>query len=217
MLPYVLELQNVNKSFSKQKLVLRNFNLQIEKGEMVCLFAPNGAGKTTILLMCIGLETFDSGEILLEGKHLSQMSAAEKGLLRNQKIGVVFQKTQLISYLTVFDNIMLPFYIRGTPAKEARKQVEEVLTHVGIKHMASKKPFQLSGGEQQLVGVARAIVYQPTILLVDEPTTYLDQENKQLVWSMLESLHSSGKTIIVASHDQEIRNKCRCITWNLQN
>ncbi|MGV8165775.1 MAG: ABC transporter ATP-binding protein [Alkaliphilus sp.] len=205
----------MNKAFSKHKLLLRGFNLQVEKGEMVCLFAPNGAGKTTVLLICIGLETFDSGEVLIEGKRLSQMSVAEKGLLRNQKVGVVFQKTQLIPYLTVFDNVMLPFYISGRLAKEAHKQVEEVLTHVGIKHMAFKKPFQLSGGEQQLVGIARAIVYQPTILLVDEPTTYLDQENKELVWSILEGLHNSGKTIIVASHDQEIRSKCRCVTWTL--
>jgi len=212
----MVELQNVSKSFSNRGVVIKDINFQVEKGEMVCLFSPNGTGKTTILFICAGLETFDSGEVLIEGRRISSMSETEKGLMRNQKIGIVFQIYQLIPYFTAFENVMVPFYVRGTPVKEARSQVEETLIQIGIRHIASKKPSQLSGGEQQLVGIARAVAYQPEILLVDEPTAHLDQDNKKLVWSVLEGLHRRGKTIILASHDQEIRGACRRI-WNPRN
>lgn len=210
MSDYVLVLENVRKVYRVGEVethALRGINLAVRRGEFIAIMGPSGSGKTTLLNMIGSLDVPTSGRVLIDGVDISKLKPKEMARLRNQKIGFVFQQFNLISRLTVYENIELPLIPRGLSRKERRVLVERALLKAGgDKSWFPKKPTQLSGGQQQRVAIARAVVTEPPILLADEPTGNLDRVSAAKVLSTFLSLNKSGQTIVMVTHDPEVAN-----------
>jgi putative ABC transport system ATP-binding protein len=176
-------------------------NLEIAEGEYVSISGPSGSGKTTLLSILGLLDSPTSGEYMLAGQPVANLSAADRARVRNRQIGFIFQAFNLIGDLTVFENIELPLTYRGMTAEERKMRVQNALEQVGLAHRANHYPSQLSGGQQQRVAVARAVAGDPAILLADEPTGNLDSQNSESVMSLLRDLHKGGATICMVTHD----------------
>lgn len=196
----VLELKNLVKSFGNVK-ALDNINLNIEKGEWVTIMGPSGSGKTTLLNILSLMDTITSGEMNLGGKNISDITEEEKVIIRREMIGLVFQQFHLIPYLTALENVMLAQYYHSTTDEEDAKKV---LEKVGLSHRLNHLPSQLSGGEQQRVCIARALINEPQVLLADEPTGNLDEKNEEVVIKLFQELHNEGKTIILITHNPDL-------------
>jgi putative ABC transport system ATP-binding protein len=180
---------------------LDQVNLQIAKGEWVAIMGPSGSGKSTLVNLIGCLDHASSGIVKVNGVDTRQMTGAELDRFRSEKIGFVFQQFHLIPYLTALENVMLAQYFHSmTDPAEATA----ALTRVGLAGRAQHLPSQLSGGEQQRVCIARALINQPPILLADEPTGNLDQANQRIVLSLLKQLHAQGHTLLMVTHDPEI-------------
>lgn len=201
----LLSLSNISKSFLTEDIethALRNINLEIQQGEYVSLSGPSGCGKSTLLSILGLLDTATEGQYLFNGQDVTSFSRDKRAQLRCYEIGFVFQSFNLISSLTVSENIMLPLtYQSGLAKKDMESKVAEVLERVGMLHRASHFPSQLSGGQQQRVAVARALVNDPKIIFADEPTGNLDSSNAQKVMSLFSQLHNEGSTICMVTHD----------------
>ena len=210
MSDYVLVLENVRKVYKTGEVethALRGVNLAVRRGEFIAIMGPSGSGKTTLLNMIGSLDVPTSGRVLIDGVDISKLKPKEMARLRNQKIGFVFQQFNLISRLTVYENIELPLIPRGLPRKERRVLVERALLRAGgDRSWFPKRPTQLSGGQQQRVAIARAVVTEPPILLADEPTGNLDRASAAKVLSTFLSLNKSGQTIVMVTHDPEVAN-----------
>lgn len=184
--------------------VLKDLNLKIEKGEFAVICGASGSGKTTLLNIIGGIDKPTSGEIIVFGEELSLKDEGFLSDYRCNSVGFVFQAYNLVSTLTVAENVAFPMEWTRKPANNIRKRVEELMETVGLGHRADHFPFQLSGGEQQRVAFARALANDPPLLLVDEPTGNLDTKTSLKVIQMLQKLKHDGKTVIVATHDERI-------------
>jgi putative ABC transport system ATP-binding protein len=177
---------------------LDNFTLTVDPGEWIAIMGPSGSGKSTLVNLIGCLDRPSSGEIWLDGENVASMTAAELNRVRAEKIGFVFQQFHLIPYLTALENVMLAQYFHSmTDEQEAL----EALERVGLKGRANHLPSQLSGGEQQRVCIARALINDPKIVLADEPTGNLDAVNEEIVLRLLRELHQQGRTIVMVTHD----------------
>jgi len=203
----LLSIQSLSKSYrlgSTEVPVLRGLSLQVEAGEMVVIMGPSGSGKTTLLNCVSGIDQPDGGTVAIKGQPVDYQSEAERTLLRREKIGMVFQFFNLIPTLTVRENVALPFLISGIRGKEPTERVEALLQEVGMAHRSGHLPFQLSGGEMQLVSIARALAQRPALLLADEPTGNV---NPHIGLSIMEILRNTarheGSALLMVTHSPE--------------
>ena len=198
----MIHFQNVSKEYENQT-ALRDLTLSVEKGEMVFLTGPSGSGKTTLLKLIYLAEMPDHGSITIAGWEATALKEASIPFVR-RNIGVVFQDFRLLDNRTVFENVSLALRIRGIGEREIKTRVAEALKTVNLRHKADSYPRRLSGGEQQRVVIARAIVAEPTILLADEPTGNLDPDTAEGVIRTFKDIHAKGTTIVVATHNREL-------------
>jgi putative ABC transport system ATP-binding protein len=183
---------------------LRSVDLDVEVGEFLAVMGPSGSGKSTLLHLLGGLDVPSRGEVLVDGVALSSLSRGELARVRNQAIGFVFQTFNLFPALTVTENVALPAVIGGRRAARQRGRVAELLAAVGLTSKANRLPAQLSGGEQQRVAVARALVMEPAVLLADEPTGNLDSRSAADLMLLLRRCHEGGQTIVLVTHDTKV-------------
>jgi putative ABC transport system ATP-binding protein len=184
--------------------VLKDINLTIEAGQFIALCGPSGSGKTTLLNIISGIDKPTTGKILVFEQDLAEQNEDVLAEFRCNQIGFVFQSYNLVSTLTVAENIAFPMEWKRQPTKEIEKRVPELLEKLGLTHRANHFPAQLSGGEQQRVAFARALANNPPLLLADEPTGNLDTKNGQKIIEILHNLKKEGKTIIASTHDAQI-------------
>jgi cell division transport system ATP-binding protein len=198
----MIAFQNVSKYYENQT-VLKNITFTVQKGEMAFLTGPSGAGKSTLLKLMYLAEWPDEGDTIIGDYHLQSLKMSDIPRLR-RNIGVVFQDFKLINNLTVFDNIALALRIKGVSEKEIKNLVSEALKKVHLRHLSGSYPRSLSGGEQQRVVIARAIVTEPLVLLADEPTGNLDPNTSIDIIKLFEEINLHGTTILIATHNREL-------------
>lgn len=187
---------------------LRGITLTIRRGEMVAIMGPSGCGKTTLLNCLSGLDTIDSGRVLVEGVDLSTMDDNKKTEYRARRMGFVFQLYNLLPVLSAVENVELPLIVSGVPAREARKRAMAALETVHLVPWAEHKPAELSGGQRQRVAIARALVNDPAIVWGDEPTGELDSANAAEIMDLLVELNKSrGQTFVLVTHDQGVAQR----------
>ena len=196
----ILTLKDVSKIYGELK-ALDNINLNVEKGEWLAIMGPSGSGKTTMMNIIGCMDKASIGEVILDGTNISKLSQSELTEIRRDKIGLIFQQFHLVNYLTALENVMMSQYYHSMPDEE---EAMAALEAVGLADRAKHLPNQLSGGEQQRVCIARALINHPSILLADEPTGNLDEKNEYIVMDIFEKLHNAGSTIIVVTHDPEV-------------
>lgn len=196
----LIKINNLNKEFGKVK-ALNNINLSVYEGEWLAIMGPSGSGKSTLLNILSLMDTPSSGEYILDNENLEQMDEEQKITLRREKIGLVFQQFHLIPYLNALENVMLSQHYHSSVDEEDAKMV---LEKVGLSHRLTHLPSQLSGGEQQRVCIARALINNPELLLADEPTGNLDEANEQIVLQTLQKLKNEDKTIVLITHNPDL-------------
>lgn len=202
--PPLVVLNGLSKVFHTDEVethALSGIHLTIQRGEYVAIDGPSGCGKSTLLSILGLLDTATSGTYVLNGRSVAGLDARQCARIRNTEIGFVFQSFNLISDLTVLENVELPLTYRGLPAADRKKRASQALDRVGMSHRQKHLPSQLSGGQQQRVAVARALAGSPSVLLADEPTGNLDSKNGQAVMDLLSELHADGATICMVTHD----------------
>jgi len=197
---------------SEEVHVLQGLNLEVGEGEFVSFMGPSGSGKTTLLNLLGGLDVPSAGTITVAGESLSRMSAQKLTAWRARHVGFVFQMYNLIPVLNAFENVELPLLLTSLSKAERREHVETALTIVGLSHRMRHYPRQLSGGEEQRVGIARAIVSDPTFLLCDEPTGDLDRKSADEVMEIISSLaYDHGKTVLLVTHDPMVAEMAQVV------
>lgn len=205
---YVLETRGLRKAYGQEEVrveALKGVDLGVSRGEMVAIMGRSGSGKSTLLSLLGGVDVPTEGKVLLEGVDLASLSDDQRTLMRRQRIGFIFQHFNLLPILTAEENVALPLELDGVPSAEAQRLAAEMLDLVGMSKRRTHVPSALSGGEQQRVAVARALVIQPAILLADEPTGNLDSANGQRLVTMLRELvNDRGQTMVVVTHDAEV-------------
>jgi putative ABC transport system ATP-binding protein len=204
----VLEVQDVKKSYRMGKVAvpaLRGVSFQVKTGEFLTIFGPSGSGKSTLLHLMGALDRPDSGKILIDSVNILELNETDLADLRLKRIGFVFQFFNLLPRLTTLRNIQLPLDIAGLPEKESREKAKEMIALVGLQTRENHRPSELSGGEQQRVAVARALITDPKIILADEPTGNLDTRTGWEIVQLMKKLnHEKGQTFIVITHDPHI-------------
>ena len=193
----LLELKNVSKIYGELK-ALDNVSLHVDKGEWVAIMGPSGSGKSTMMNIIGCMDKPTKGEVLLDGVDISKESSKRLTDIRRDKIGLIFQQFHMVNYLTAVENVMVSQYYHSMPDEE---EALEALGRVGLRERARHLPSQLSGGEQQRVCVARALINHPELILADEPTGNLDEANENIVLDLFRQLHREGTTLIVVTHD----------------
>lgn len=199
----LIELKHVYKSYEQDLTVLEDINLRIGKGEFVFVNGPSGAGKTTLLKVILCLERSTKGEVWVDGINLKRLSNSKIPYLR-RRMGMVFQDFKLIENLTVFENVALSMEVCGIKKSVIEQRVDQVLKSLGLEIKKRIYPRRLSGGEQQRVAVARAVVNDPLVLLADEPTGNLDAGRAADIMSLFNKISARGTTVIFATHNQEL-------------
>ena len=200
----MIDIKNITKSFGALQ-VLKGIDLHIDKGEVVSIVGPSGAGKTTLLQILGTLDKPDSGEICIDGVDVLHLSTGKLSDFRNRHLGFVFQFHQLLPEFTALENVMIPAYIAGTSASEAKTRAAYLLAFMGLTDRARHKPNELSGGEKQRVAVARALMNRPSVVLADEPSGSLDTKNKDELHRLFFDLRNEfGQTFIIVTHDEEL-------------
>lgn len=204
----VLECRGVKKSYGQGELavdVLRDIDLRIEQGERVAIVGASGSGKSTLLNILGGLDLADAGEVRVAGQNLAQLTADQRGLLRNQHLGFVYQFHHLLPEFTALENVAMPLLIAKKSITEANSKARDLLAKVGLAARVEHKPSELSGGERQRVAIARALATQPLCVLMDEPTGNLDVESAESIQNlMLELNRSIGTSFVVVTHDPRL-------------
>lgn len=198
-------MKDVYKTYPNGVTAINGISVNIDQGEFVYIVGPSGAGKSTFIKLMYREEKPTKGTIIVNNKNLSELKEKEIPYLRRD-IGVVFQDFKLLPKLTVYENVAFALEVIEEPPRNIRKRVMEVLDIVGLKNKARSAPSELSGGEQQRAAIARAIVNQPKILIADEPTGNLDPETSMVIMDTLETINSSGTTILMATHSKSIVN-----------
>lgn len=198
----MIKIENITKSFGNLQ-VLKGISLEIKQGEVVSIVGASGAGKTTLLQIIGTLDRPDTGMVALAGQDVTGLESDAMARFRNRHIGFVFQFHQLLPEFTAIENVMMPAYIAGTPAKEAKTRAMELLDFMGLTERASHKPAELSGGEKQRVAVARALMNNPELVLADEPSGSLDTRNKEELHRLFFDLRDRfGQTFVIVTHDE---------------
>jgi putative ABC transport system ATP-binding protein len=210
----VIELRGVHRSFEEDEArvdALRGVDLTIERGALVAVVGPSGSGKSTLLNLIGALDQPTSGEVLLSGRSLARLSRTELARVRSTTVGFVFQAFNLVPGISVAENVALPAVLARQRPSDYRDQVARLLDLVGLAAKADRLPGQLSGGEQQRVAVARALVMDPPILLADEPTGNLDTKAGQTIIELLEASNDAGHTIVLVTHDMRLASRAQRI------
>lgn len=205
----LLELKDVSMIYNGKVKALENINFSVEKGDWVAIMGPSGSGKTTLMNIIGCMDHATGGEVILDGIKLSDVDNQKLTEIRREKIGMVFQQFHLVPYLTAIENVMIAQYYHSLPDFE---EARAALKRVGLEDRATHLPSQLSGGEQQRVCIARALINYPVLILADEPTGNLDEMNQNLVMKIFHELHAEGHTIITVTHSADVGKEAeRCI------
>jgi putative ABC transport system ATP-binding protein len=197
----VIRIKNVTKQYDKQTRALDNLSLTIKKGEWTSIMGPSGSGKTTLLNIIGCLDSPTGGNIIINGTETTELNQTGLTKFRRENIGLIFQQYHLVPYLTAVENVMMAQYFHSIVDKN---DAIAALKRVGLSHRLEHIPAHLSGGEQQRVCIARALVNEPRILLADEPTGNLDQKNGDIVLNLIRELHKEGHTIVLITHNPQI-------------
>lgn len=206
----ILEIEQVSKSYGNLQ-VLKEMSLSVKEGQWVAIMGPSGSGKSTLLNIIGCMDTPSKGSVKMNGIETAQLNKKQLTELRRETIGLVFQQFHLIPHLTALENVMLAQYYHSIPDEE---EAIAALARVGLKDRLHHHPGQLSGGEQQRVCIARALINYPSLILADEPTGNLDDENEQIIMDIFRQLHQEGHTIIMVTHDKEVaKNAQRVILF----
>ena len=206
----MLRMSRLTKTYRTDHVETRalyDFSLEVKAGEFVAVTGPSGSGKSTFLNIAGLLESFDSGSYELDGRDVSRLADDDRSLLRNAKIGFIFQSFNLLPDLSVYDNIDVPLRYRRMKVAERRGRIDKVLELVGLAGRKRHIPAQLSGGQQQRVAIARALVGEPAFLLADEPTGNLDSSMAAEVLALLEEINLAGTTIVLVTHDSQLSRR----------
>ena len=213
---HLIEIQGIGKDYQEGESkvqAIKEMTISIDDGEFVSIMGQSGSGKSTLLAILGGLNHPTRGKILIDSLDIYKLTSEQRADLRSEYIGVIFQSFQLIPYLTVLENIKLPMAITGQKGKNQETMARDVLERVGLANKADRLPDQLSGGEQERVAIARAIVNKPPILLADEPTGSLDSTTAEEIMALLKELNREGQTIIMVTHNPEA---CKHSTRTIQ-
>lgn len=204
----MIEAHNIEKSYGNLK-VLKSIDFTAEKSEVVSIMGASGAGKSTLLHILGTLSSPDAGSLLIDGIDILSLKGKSLAEFRNKKIGFVFQFHHLLPEFTAIENVMIPAFIAGSSAKEAKSAAERLLSDLGLSERTTHKPSQLSGGEQQRVAIARALINNPSVLFADEPSGNLDSSTKAELHKLFFSLRDKyGQTIVIVTHDPELAKMC---------
>jgi len=205
---YIVQCTDIKKTYHQGKVevpALNGVSLAIQEGEFVALAGPSGSGKTTLLNIIGGLDSADSGNVVVDGKALNEMNQSELALLRLHRIGFVFQAYNLIPVLSAIENVEFVMLLQGVPAAERRQRAKAILDDVGLEGKYHRRPAELSGGQQQRVAVARAIVSNPSMVLADEPTANLDSKTGRSLLELMQEMNEKRKvTFIFSTHDRMV-------------
>ena len=201
----LLELKNITKRYGPLA-ALKDVTLNVSRGEHLAIMGPSGSGKTTLMNIIGAMDKPTTGEVILEGNDISRESEGALNVIRREKIGLIFQQFHLVSYLSALENVMVAQYYHSMPDEE---EALAALSRVGLAERAKHRPAQLSGGEQQRVCIARALINYPSLILADEPTGNLDEANERLVMDIFKRLHAEGTTLIVVTHDPEVAEEAQ--------
>ncbi len=202
----LIEINKLNKTYESGGecvLALRDVDLNIEKGNFISVMGPSGSGKSTLLTILGGLNHPTTGNVVVDDIPIYKLPLEKLADFRREYLGFIFQSFQLIPYLTVAENVMLPLSITKTTNREQMKMAEEILEKIGLKAKGKRLPDQLSGGEQERVAIARALVNSPPILMADEPTGNLDSKTGKEIMDLFKSLNEEGQTIVMVTHNPE--------------
>ena len=200
----MIEVREIHKSFGSLK-VLKGVDLEIKKGEIVSIIGKSGAGKTTLLQIIGTLDKADSGKVVINGVDVSVLNDKELAEFRNKHIGFIFQFHQLLPEFNALENVMMPAMIARMDWKEAEERATQLLTDLGLGERLTHKPNELSGGEKQRVAAARALMMKPDVILADEPSGSLDEENKRELHKLLKQMQEQyNQTIVIVTHDKEL-------------
>ena len=209
----LLDARGISREFQTSEgplEVLRGIDLQVYQGDMMAVVGESGVGKSTLLHILGGLDRPDSGEITLMGEPILERNEAEMAIFRNRHVGFVFQHHYLLEDFTAMENVMMPALIAGLSVTEATRRAEQLLAEVGLSDRMKHRPRQLSGGEQQRVAVARALVNEPGLVIADEPSGNLDLKNGEKLHKLLSQLNNSrGTTFLLATHNLDLARSCR--------
>ena len=203
----LIKLENVWKVYQLGTVelpVLKGINLEIFPGNFVVILGPSGSGKSTLLHIIGLLDTPTIGKVFLKDEDTSKLSEDELAQIRGKEIGFIFQQFNLLSNLTALENVMMPMIFQGITEKERRERAEFLLESVGLKERMLHRPFELSGGEQQRIAIARSLSNNPEVIVADEPTGNLDSKSGQKILEILKKLNKKGRTIILVTHNKEI-------------
>lgn len=215
MTDYVIEARNVTKTYQLGEVpvhVLRGVDVQIKRGEFVSITGPSGSGKTTLLDVLSGLLRPTNGEILIDGKKISEMDDNALANVRGNTIGFVFQSFHLINRLTALENVMLPLWFQGISEEERKEIAAKTLTAVGLGERLHHRPTELSGGQRQRVAIARALATDPDVIVADEPTGNLDSQSGASILNMIDELNKKqGKTILMVTHERYVAERAERI------
>ncbi|NLV76780.1 MAG: ABC transporter ATP-binding protein [Tissierellia bacterium] len=210
----IIRMEKVNKSYymGEESLhVLKDISLTVEKGDYLAILGPSGSGKTTLMNVLGCMDTLDSGTYQFEDMEVDKCTNKELSWIRNQKIGFIFQKYNLIPQYTAIQNIIMPLLVRGMSREEAVEKANEYIELVGLSDRIFHKPNELSGGQQQRVAIARALITEPALLLADEPTGSLDSATGKDILTLFKKLNDNGNTIIVISHNNQVAKQSKRI------
>lgn len=196
----IYRIQNVSRKYG-ELAALDDVSIDIERGEWLSVVGPSGSGKSTLMNILGCMDSPTHGTVLMEGQRLDRLGERELALVRRQRIGLVFQQFHLVRHLTAVENVMLAQYYHSLPDE---REAMEALGRIGMDARARHLPHELSGGEQQRVCVARALINRPSVILADEPTGNLDEENERIVIEFFHQLHREGTTMVVVTHDMDV-------------
>lgn len=208
----MINLSNIRRQFENgddKVVALNGVSLNIDANEFVAVMGSSGSGKSTLMNVLGCLDTPDSGKYLLDSQDVAAMQDDELSLIRNQKIGFIFQTFHLLPRLTALENILLPLRFSEESETEALSRAEDLIQRVGLDHRKHHKPFEMSGGQRQRVAIARALINQPSVILADEPTGNLDSKTSIEIMSLLSELHISGQTIVMVTHEEDIAEQAQ--------
>jgi ABC-type lipoprotein export system ATPase subunit len=206
----IIKLSKISKKFvgtNKDITVLKNINLKINRGELVALTGPSGSGKSTLLHIIALLDQPTSGEVFFKKKSFSKSNDREKDLVRSRGISIIYQQNNLLSDFTALENVVIPLINNKIPWEESIKRATKILSLVNLSKRINHFPSELSGGEQQRVAVARALITEPDLILADEPTGSLDRKNANEIFILLSKLKSKKRAILYATHNRELSNR----------
>jgi len=210
----MIDLIDITKTYnmgSVEVQVLKGIALHIKEGEFLSIMGPSGSGKSTLMNIIGCLDIPSTGEYYLDGKEISTYNEKQLSRIRNEKIGFIFQKFNLLPKLSAYENVELPLVYRGINSKERKERSIEALEKVGLSDRMHHKPSELSGGQQQRVAIARALAGNPPVLLADEPTGNLDSKSGYDVMNLIKELNEEGKTIILITHDNDVAKQAKKI------